>query len=272
MKKILLLGTAVIAGAVLLALNMTNAKEPQGNLESFRMGESGMAYESGYMYYAKLKEGELKIQMRYQSPQGIVKKQRFTKDTAFMTGLDKVIRQQELHKWNGYKKSNKNVLDGDSFGLSIGYRNGKELKTISAYGSNSFPKGYRDAAKAVGDYFQTEVEKLPSVKESYTLSEMQPKLQEALQVLRKQEIITGLTAEEISSFQARGNRNLALITVDATVASGHVLQLRIFNNKLWGIKCTETDNKTAKPVYFVRDHEDGMRKAQAYRYADLFDQ
>lgn len=49
-----------------------------------------------------------------------------------------------VQRWNGFSKSNPNVLDGDSFSLNIELTDGS---TITAYGSNAYPKNYQEVYK-----------------------------------------------------------------------------------------------------------------------------
>ena len=59
--------------------------------------------------------------------------------------LRELVRDCKVEKWNGFSKSNPNVLDGSSFWLS-GVINGKE---VSAHGSNAYPDGYSDFTRAL---------------------------------------------------------------------------------------------------------------------------
>ncbi len=60
--------------------------------------------------------------------------------------LEKLVSDYELLSWAGFDETNSNVLDGESFSFSVSFSDGT---SISASGSNSFPKGYSDAQYAI---------------------------------------------------------------------------------------------------------------------------
>ena len=64
-------------------------------------------------------------------------KKEVTKDDVLK--LEKILSDNDIYKWNGYHKSDKNVLDGDGFSLS--YRSTNNIN-ISASGYMMYPKGY----------------------------------------------------------------------------------------------------------------------------------
>lgn len=64
--------------------------------------------------------------------------------------LERLIADFGLWDWNGFSGSNPDVLDGESFSLSASFADGREIK---AWGSNSFPAGYFDAAQAIEEFF-----------------------------------------------------------------------------------------------------------------------
>lgn len=64
--------------------------------------------------------------------------------------LERLIADFGLWDWNGFSGSSPDVLDGKSFALSVSFADGREIK---AWGSNSFPAGYFDAAQAIEEFF-----------------------------------------------------------------------------------------------------------------------
>ena len=66
-----------------------------------------------------------------------------------------LLHELKLTEWNGFRKSNPDVLDGEDFSLSVVFSDGSEL---SAYGSNSFPSGYSDKMSRVEDFFRALME------------------------------------------------------------------------------------------------------------------
>ncbi|MBP5780657.1 MAG: hypothetical protein J6X34_05420 [Clostridia bacterium] len=75
----------------------------------------------------------------------------------FLKLLEGLCRRCGIASWNGFNKYNKYVCDGSGFSLSIQYADGKVL---TAHGSNSFPKGYREFKNALDALFDPEVEKI----------------------------------------------------------------------------------------------------------------
>ena len=66
--------------------------------------------------------------------------------------LQKIISSYDLFSWNGFHKSNPNVLDGESFSLGLRFADGI---TVNAYGENSFPEGYHDATNRIDAVLDT---------------------------------------------------------------------------------------------------------------------
>lgn len=81
----------------------------------FSYSHNGMYSESCYRY-------------TFEDPQGLVE-------------LEKIVEECNVRKWNGFSKTARGVLDGEGFSLYLKYSDGT---TVSASGSNAFPKGYGD--------------------------------------------------------------------------------------------------------------------------------
>ena len=75
----------------------------------------------------------------------------------FMAELHKLYKDCRLAAWNGFNKYNPHVCDGSGFSLSIRFA---DKKSVSAHGSNSFPKGYRAFCDKMEALFKPEVDKL----------------------------------------------------------------------------------------------------------------
>ena len=69
-------------------------------------------------------------------------------DPSVFDRLEGLLAQCGVEKWNGFSKSDPNVLDGDGFSLKIGYADGS---VINAHGSNAYPKGYWDFLKGMSE-------------------------------------------------------------------------------------------------------------------------
>ena len=64
--------------------------------------------------------------------------------------LEKILIQYEVGKWNGFKKSDKNVLDGHSFSLAA--RMDEDI-WIEASGYMKWPKNYREVKEKLDNLF-----------------------------------------------------------------------------------------------------------------------
>ncbi|SCW43356.1 hypothetical protein SAMN02910456_01098 [Ruminococcaceae bacterium YRB3002] len=74
-----------------------------------------------------------------------------------LTALEEICSRFDVRRWNGFNRSDPNVLDGDGFSLDIEYSDGKK---ISAHGSNSFPAHYREFKKALDEAVKNDRDRL----------------------------------------------------------------------------------------------------------------
>lgn len=75
----------------------------------------------------------------------------FKVSNGFEENLRAILEKYKVSKWNGFNKTNKMVLDGNSFYLDI-YMEGGD---ISAHGYMSWPKGYADFKDEVTILFES---------------------------------------------------------------------------------------------------------------------
>ncbi|MDR1565046.1 MAG: hypothetical protein LBS74_08830 [Oscillospiraceae bacterium] len=68
---------------------------------------------------------------------------------AQLTALNKIITDNQIYKWNKFNKSERNIMDGNSFSLSVTYANGK---SIIASGYMKYPKNYDAGHAALAAY------------------------------------------------------------------------------------------------------------------------
>ena len=71
-------------------------------------------------------------------------------DESFKEELEKILIQYEVGKWNGFKKYDKNVLDGHSFSLSV--KIGDDT-WLSANGYMKWPKNYKEVRNSLDSLF-----------------------------------------------------------------------------------------------------------------------
>ncbi len=68
----------------------------------------------------------------------------------FVTEVTSVLLQYHVGRWNGFDRSRKNVLDGNSFTLNAGFTSGK---SIHAHGYMWWPKHFRAVRDALDACF-----------------------------------------------------------------------------------------------------------------------
>lgn len=98
----------------------------------FRFSASGGSYmNSGESYEAELADGKVTVRIRLD---GVDEEdaEEFVTDESFLRKLDEIVERNNVKKWNGFSLSNRNVLDGHGFSLSIKMENGEYL-TASSY-------------------------------------------------------------------------------------------------------------------------------------------
>lgn len=64
--------------------------------------------------------------------------------------LKNILIDKKVSKWNGFNKSDKNVLDGNSFSFSVYFVNGED---ISAHGYMVWPSNYGEVRGALDEFF-----------------------------------------------------------------------------------------------------------------------
>jgi len=64
--------------------------------------------------------------------------------------LENLLNNYKVYKWDGFNKSDKNVLDGDDFSLSI---TTLDKRHIRASGYESYPDNYGEVNKEIQNFF-----------------------------------------------------------------------------------------------------------------------
>ena len=91
--------------------------------------------------------------MAYYKPVGMSEEKRMEKEvtTDYVLGLEKILNDHTIYKWNGFNKADKYVLDGNDFHLT--YKKDDDI-TITASGYMKYPDGYRGFESDIGNYFE----------------------------------------------------------------------------------------------------------------------
>ena len=64
--------------------------------------------------------------------------------------LEDLLNKSNIYRWNGFNKSDKRVMDGDSFSISI---NWGDYRNISAHGYMKYPKNYSEITGKIESWF-----------------------------------------------------------------------------------------------------------------------
>ena len=106
-----------------------------------------------YAYYTYDIECEDKCTIKIK-PNGYPDEEAKTYDVSDdkMNDIISVLNKYEVSKWDGYNKSDKNVLDGNSFSFSLTTKDGAN---ISAHGYMMWPKHYREVREELTSIFDS---------------------------------------------------------------------------------------------------------------------
>ena len=151
MKKIcVLLFIFVLLVVIFIVFKFNRKKVDISSVKYFHFG-----YSTGNMMYANVS-----YDVRYEDDEYVatIKLDGVSDDDAvkvsLATGdvreLEDILKKYDVGKWNGFQKSDKNVLDGNSFSLSVSFVNGE---SISASGYMMYPSNYKEVRDALNSYF-----------------------------------------------------------------------------------------------------------------------
>ena len=148
--KILWIVIALVTLVTLGVILMFNAKPKE--IESFKSMHLG--YSNGWSIYANINYEVLNKDDGYYvtiKPYGVPddEKQTVKLTDEQVKELLEILNKYEVRKWNGFHKTDRNVLDGDSFSFSL-YTEDDE---ISASGYMRWPKNYSEVRSALYDLF-----------------------------------------------------------------------------------------------------------------------
>lgn len=113
-----------------------NSWDYDANIVEFSYSYGG--YFEGYYEYQIIVKDE-KVSYTAVGYNGVDLNINETIDKSNVEVIEKIIKNNDVGKWNGFNRSNNNVEDGSSFSIKIKYSDGSIIK---AHGSNCFPKNY----------------------------------------------------------------------------------------------------------------------------------
>lgn len=152
MSRLIWSAIALLIG--LTGFFMTQENEPtigtNAHIVSFAYSHSGSSTNEIYSYEVETDDTSGEITVNYDFSCGY-KTYSLTADEELMKELAEIIDAHDLIKWDGFDKSDSRVADGSGFDIGVRFDDGTE---INASGSNSFPKGYGDASRAIDELFR----------------------------------------------------------------------------------------------------------------------
>ena len=111
------------------------------NIKRFHFSYSvGYHYEASFIYNVDIVDGKYQATIK---KEGVTiedaKKVIITKKD--VNKIEEILKKYKVNSWNGFNKSNKYVLDGDSFSLYVTFEDETE---IDASGYMMYPKNYNN--------------------------------------------------------------------------------------------------------------------------------
>ena len=151
-KTFIIIGIAIVLIAIMIVLCiiLNNKKVKISEIKNF-----SFSYTQGYMinssirYNLEYKDDKYIATVKpYGIPDEEAREIKVSDD--FVKEIEEILSKYEVNSWNGFNKSDKYVLDGDSFSCFIDFKNGE---SVSAHGYMSWPKNYSSVRKELDDKF-----------------------------------------------------------------------------------------------------------------------
>lgn len=145
---IFILIVLVVGLILLIQKNIENSEKYNIEIDSFSYYYG--SYHGGYIQYGIYTEDDKAYMSAYgyNSLNVNFKKEI---DKSVLNNISKIVAKNKIYKWNGFSKSDDDVLDGYSFTLIIKYVDGKEIR---AYGYMEYPSNYNQWHKEITEYLK----------------------------------------------------------------------------------------------------------------------
>ena len=152
MRNKLIIFIVVIVIIVLLFIFVRGRRNKViiSSIKSFSFSYSvGYAMNSYVRYNMELIDNKYKVIIK---PNGIPDDDALEVevDKRVMLDVEEVLKKYKVNLWDGFQKSDKNVLDGDSFSLSVSMIDGG---SISAHGYMKWPNNYGNVKGEIDSIF-----------------------------------------------------------------------------------------------------------------------
>lgn len=164
MKKIIIiLGIIIVLAGIVTTVIVLNKKqtEPEEPYQEIKdISSLSFSYDKGYAINANIsykirKEDEKYVATikLYGVPEEEAKEVEISNDK--IKEIESILNKYKVSKWDGFRKSDNNVLDGDAFSFSVSY---EDQKTIYAHGYMKWPDNYREVRDELDKLFEGLIE------------------------------------------------------------------------------------------------------------------
>ena len=150
MKKIFLILIIIIAIFLIIFIIRRKKDVEISKIKYFNFGYSTGNMANAYVSYnIELKDKKYQVSIK---PTGITEEETLKIEISpkEINKIEKILKENEVEKWDGFQKSDKNVLDGNSFSLSIRFTNND---SISASGYMKYPNNYKKVQAELDKFF-----------------------------------------------------------------------------------------------------------------------
>ncbi len=144
MKKVFT--SIILIGIILLVSGCGKTVQNNSNIKNFTYDYG--SYNGGYYSYAITREDD-QIHLDAKGMNGVDLNADKSITESDLNELAKIINDYKIYEWNGFHKSDKNVLDGYSFSIEIQYSDGEIME---ASGYMKYPNNYEKAHEALENY------------------------------------------------------------------------------------------------------------------------
>ncbi len=152
-KRIIIIILVLIIIVIGGYLYMKKEKVEITNIKYFEYYHSaGMMMNSDERYILEKVKDSYKITVKKvnEPPESAITKK---VSIDFVQELENILKKYNVEKWDGFNKSDPNVLDGSSFSITINMTDGNH---INAHGYMMYPKDYGKVVKEIEELFEGE--------------------------------------------------------------------------------------------------------------------
>ena len=148
MKKLIYLGVLIMV--VSLFTGCFKKKARVENLKSFHYSyTTGWHMNASESFDIEYKDDKYIVSIK-EDGMSEEEARTYEVDKHKIQSFESLLNEIEIYKWDGFDKVDKNVLDGNSFSISVNFG---DHKNISAHGYMRYPNGYREKTDSIKLWF-----------------------------------------------------------------------------------------------------------------------